>query len=376
MTPDSPKKQAVSWITLLLAGFLVYRGSSRIIAGSATFWSWLCLGLGVYWIVQEMVRWWKFRSTEHASAAPAPPQPDAPQDDSPLRSIVFLLEAPRDTTGKVWMDHLGEALGVRFGEGGDATEFLMPMPHPINAQGGECFVLAVPGGFFWILNAKTPYMDDPADCARTLKDRRLQDAVLGHKAWLSVDLVSWSDESTAPAAPYAVIGKAMAALAGPDVLAVFAPEINRLNVFDPTILPVLSGGTPLALFEDPTFSPVLGASDDDEQMEAAIAEARARWPEFVAEFQKRDASDGPPFLVKAPFTTNGETEHMWIEVTGIEESTVHGILANHPHRLDDFHQGQQVRVPSATISDWVCATDDHTMLGGWTQKVLANQLRR
>lgn len=379
MNPHSSPKPAVSWVTLVLAAFLIFRGTSRAIGGSFGIWTWLCLGLGIFWIAQEMIRWWRFRSSEAAAPqVPSPPaaEPSAvPSAEDPLRSLVFLLDAPRDAADKTWTRHLGQVLGVEFSEDDDATGFIVPMPHPVNAHGGECFMVSVPDGIFWILNGKTPYMDDPASCAKRLKDRRLQDAVTEHRAWISVDLLRWHDEAADPAAAYDVIGKAMAALAGPDVLAVFAPEINRLNVFDAGILPVLSGGTPLKLFEDPTFSPVLGAADDDEQMDAAIAEARNRWPEFVAHFQKRDPSDGSPCLVKAPFNCDGETEHMWLDVTEIEESTVHGILANHPHRLTNVHQGQRVSVPVATLSDWLCATDANEPLGGWTQKVLARNLR-
>lgn len=250
MNPHPSPKPAVSWITLILAAFLIFRGASRAMAGSFGIWTWLCLGLGFFWIGQELIRWWSYRSREAAVTQSTPPTSADASDDGPLHSLVFLLDAPRDISDDAWTRQLGQALGVEFTEGVDATGFIVPMPHPVNEHGGECHMMSLPEGIFWILNGTTPYMENPSLSAESLKDPGLKEAVANHRAWLSVDLLRWHDESAEPAAAYDVIGRAMAALAGPDALAIFAPEINRLNAFDPALLPVLSGGTPLALFDD------------------------------------------------------------------------------------------------------------------------------
>ena len=111
-------------------------------------------------------------------------------------------------------------------------------------------------------------------------------------------------------------------------------------------------------------------NDDNEQMEAAVAEARSRWPEFVALFQKRDPASDRPFIIKAPFTDREGTEFMWVSVTALDGDTIHGTLANQPHRSVDYHEGQPVAVAAVDINDWLCADDNDQPLGGWTQKVL------
>jgi hypothetical protein len=253
MTPPPSQKPPFSWLSLLIAAFLVFRGSSRAIDGNFGVWTWLCLGLGLFWVGQEMARWWRFRSLEAAAPKPkAPHSPAGSTDHDPPQSLVFLLDAPRDNTDQAWIRNLGQALGIEFKETGDTNGYLIPMPHPVNEHGGDCHVMSVPEGVFQILTASRPYMENPAESAENLKDRRLREAVTRHQAWVSVDLQCWHDESADPAAPYRLIGKAIAALAGPDVLAVYAPEINRLNVFDPACLPVLAGDTPLSVFDHPS----------------------------------------------------------------------------------------------------------------------------
>lgn len=347
-------------------------------------WMGLNFLMGFCWVGCWFFEW---RKTSRDTLSPAPPggaksgtskPPEAEDDSEPPRSLVFLLDFPRTVSDTAWVDHLGQAIGVNLqSDDKDAEHFILPMPHPVlTPQGDDCFMLKIPAGVFWIFNVKRPYFDDIEGWAAKVSDRRMRDAVAGHRAWISVDLVSWLDGPPDRTRIYDVLGKIIAALAGPDVRVIFSPELGRANEFDPMLLSQLSGGDPMALFEDPTFAPVLQAPSEDEQMEAAIAEARARWPEFVNAFNQRDPSSESPFIVKSPFTSGDETEHMWILVTALEHQTIHGTLANQPHRLVDFHEGQTVAVEAAKISDWICADANDTPLGGWTQKVLNARQRR
>jgi uncharacterized protein YegJ (DUF2314 family) len=368
-----------SWICLVLGILLLVRGVRMVGSHRWDLWLGFQFVLGFYLVGCWFFDWRKRNretlppTQQGISGGGAIAHSQETDDDSkPLQSLVFLLDSPRNVSDAAWIDHLGQALGVNLrSDDKDAQEFILPMPHPaLTPQGDDCFMLKIPSGVFWILNVKRPYFDDVEGWAARVSDRRMRDAVAGHRAWISVDLVSWLDGPPDHTRIYDVLGKILAALAGPDVRVVFSPELGRANEFDPMLLPRLSGGDPLGLFEDPTFAPVLQAPSDDEQMEAAIAEARARWPEFVAAFNQHDPASGRPFIVKAPFTSGGETEHMWFLVTGLERHMIHGTLANHPHRLMDFHEGQAVSVEASKLSDWVCADANDVPLGGWTQKVL------
>lgn len=330
--------------------------------------------LGAFFAGRELLQWWRLRSAPPLeSPAPADrPEADSGTEDPPLRSLVYLLESPREISGDLWIRHLGESLGIDLlSKEKDATTFVMPVPHPeLTPRGDDCYLLQIPAGVFWIFHVKRSYVDDPACWAEQVTDRRLREAFASHQAWISVDLLKWQDGEPDPAKVYGMIGKILAALAGPDVLVVYSPELGRANEFDPILLPRLTGGDPLALFENPTFAPVLNARSGDGLMEAATAEARRRWPEFVTLFEARDPASERPFIVKAPFTSGDNTEHMWMIVTSIRGNAIHGTLANHPHRLLDFHEGQEVTVDAANLTDWLCADGNDEPLGGWTQKVL------
>ena len=99
------------------------------------------------------------------------------------------------------------------------------------------------------------------------------------------------------------------------------------------------------------------------------------WPEFVALFEQRDPASDRPFIVKAPFSEGENTEFMWMCVTGLSDGCIHGTLANQPHRLETYHEDQQVKVPVDELCDWLCAGPDDQPLGGWSQKVIMRQNR-
>jgi uncharacterized protein YegJ (DUF2314 family) len=109
-------------------------------------------------------------------------------------------------------------------------------------------------------------------------------------------------------------------------------------------------------------------------MLAAVAEARARFPEFVAAFEGRDGDEEQVFSVKAPFGVEDEVEFMWLQVTGIENDVVYGVLGNEPAR-GKLKLGDRVRTSVAQINDWVYLRNDE-MIGGFTVKVLDDRSKR
>jgi uncharacterized protein YegJ (DUF2314 family) len=363
----SGSNAAFVWLWAAVGLWLLGHGLWRLLEGGSPMLNSVRITGGLLLLGHEFWKWRKSRSGEKAES-----KDTGEEEDQPLRSLVFFLDAPRDVEAGHWVDHLGQALGIPLNANGEnSTEFVIPMPHPgLTPKGDDCFMLSIPEGVFWIFHVKSPYVEDLDGWAAGMRDARLREAVLGHQAWISVDLLTLKGGTFDRKKVYALIGKCLAALAGPDVRAVACPELRRCNEFDPAMIPVLSGGDPLSLFDAPSFAPVFQIGDDDEQMEAAVEEARRRWPEFVSLFLKRGQGSDRPFIVKAPFTSGDRTEFMWMEVTAIEGEVIQGTLANSPHHLEDFHQGQPVAVPLADLCDWVCAGEDDRPLGGWTQKVL------
>jgi uncharacterized protein YegJ (DUF2314 family) len=368
---ESPTESKISWrrwLFVIVGVFLLFRGISRFADGESGWRAWSALLIGLWLVGSEILGWWMER--QERTAAPSSKQ----GEEKPLMALVFLLEQPRKIEPGPWIDQLGEALGITLNADGDkSTEFIMRMPHPaIPPERGDTFMLKIPQGVFWIFHVHQPYFTDMSEVLGGIRDRRLREAVERHRAWFSVDLMHWNGETPDRTEIYALLGRIMAALAGPDVCALIAPELQRCNEFDPALVEQLRTGRALEIFEHPTHAPGLNVDGDDTTMKQAVAEARRRWPEFAAAFGRRTPETETPFVIKAPFGDD-DPEFMWVEVSRIEKETVTGRLANQPHRIEDFHEGQEVQVPIADVVDWIYGDAEGNPLGGWTQAVIAGK---
>jgi uncharacterized protein YegJ (DUF2314 family) len=134
-----------------------------------------------------------------------------------------------------------------------------------------------------------------------------------------------------------------------------------------------------ALRED--ARPLLGpdrlilVDDADQEMAAAVAEAKRRWPEFLAAW--KDRTPQGRFDVKASFADapGGEAELMWVGVQSLDGDAVRGILKNQPHNLKTIKSGDVVTVPAAQVVDFAF-TDRGQTAGGFTDRVLLERMNR
>lgn len=126
---------------------------------------------------------------------------------------------------------------------------------------------------------------------------------------------------------YQIIGKFLAAIADDNSLAVLAPQFGMVFPYDPETEAKLQGEDPLAVLQNLYYAPIIRVEDDDPAMQQAVATARERWGEVpVAGFPDCDA-DGPPPMVKAPFTDGENTEfHGGFSVTALENGVIYGSL--------------------------------------------------
>lgn len=206
--------------------------------------------------------------------------------------------------------------------------------------------------------------------AAKVPNLRFAQIIRDHAAWLAVDLMEAMDTKVGQDEAYRMIGKAISALADDDVMAILCPQHHFFNLWSSELESLLCGDAPLEALQEEVKAPVIGVPDGD-AIENAIAEARLRWPEFVAVFKNRQPDD-ERFIVKAPFKgEDGQVEHMWLQVFGLEPEYVHGHLVNHPMHTTKLKQGSQVEVPVQDISDWVCPDAEGNPLGNFTQKAIS-----
>jgi uncharacterized protein YegJ (DUF2314 family) len=300
--------------------------------------------------------------------------------DKSLTALVFLLSAPRRLTETDVRVAVSKAIDVELSsDDKNATDWLVSLPADriqpsIPREAVQSFMVSAKGRMFLVNSFGMPYVENPVRFARKIHDLRLRRAVAEHRAWLSVDLFGEVPNERDKPEIYARLGKILAEFAGPDCLAIYCPELGRCNEFAPSIVAALESGRPLAIFEQPTHAPVVEVSSDDPRMLAAVAEARRRWPEFVAAFQKC-ADPAKPFVIKARFTDGAHTEFMWVSVRKIEPDRIYGRLENAPAELRNVREGDEVVVPLSDLNDWLCEVDGKAT-GGFTMKAITEITRQ
>ena len=297
---------------------------------------------------------------------------DEAEEESGSKSMISLVQLrtqPRYLEAAVLANALSAAWGLNIvgSEGEDPEEadgfvvgdnplFIVMLSKPVDAR-------------FIVHNHEQNYFDEAVDVAEHMPNLRFAEIIRDHQAWLAVDLIQVEDTKLGQDEAYRLIGKAVSALADDEVLAILCPQHRFFNLWSPELESLLCSESPLDALQEEVKAPVFGVPDGD-KIEQAIAEARRRWPEFVARFQQRDPED-ERYLVKAPFLgEDGQTEHMWLQVFGLEPDYIHGHLMNHPMHTTKLKQGSQVEVPVAELSDWVCPDAEGNPMGNFTFRVV------
>jgi uncharacterized protein YegJ (DUF2314 family) len=294
-------------------------------------------------------------SADEASRRLGPAALDLLDDNKPLISLVLLLKQPRPVDYSALMRLVRHA----WGTGSAASQ---PVGWTILGA-APSFVVKAGGRSYLVNSFALPYFPDPQQAAAEVGELRLKKIVSEHRGWISVDLLNGEGDRDEA---YRWIGKLIAELAGKDCLAIYAPALSRLNVYDSRMRPVLRGDRPLELFERPGSPPVLRMSGDDPRMKEAVAEAQRRWPEFVEAFERRS---GVNFSAKAPFTDGGQTEYMWLSVTAIEHGTIYGKLGNEPVNIHHLSHGDAVKVKVEEVNDWMYLREGKVQ-GGFTIELM------
>ncbi len=310
------------------------------------------------------------------TATPGQSPASADQDKDELVSLVLLLAEAREPTVESISRCVSTALDIELDpDDQHATQFVIRMPTPggqAHAKGDvERFMIKVDVGVFAVLSSSQPYMTNRhAAARRDIRDKRLRTAIEEHRAWISVDLMGDPGSAEEKEIAYRSIALMLAAMTGPDCVAICCPERQQCNEFDPGLIELLRSEEPLSLFDDPTFAPVIEVSNNDPKLLAAVEKAQRRWPEFIEARRKAD-DDDTRFLTKAEFSDGENSEFMWVQVTFADDQRIEGILVNEPHELDHVHCGQAVTVDIEKLNDWIFPDENGDMVGGFTLDIIA-----
>ena len=111
---------------------------------------------------------------------------------------------------------------------------------------------------------------------------------------------------------------------------------------------------------------------DEQEMERALARARAEIDVFIAALERGQGSD---FAVKAPITDRGETEHFWLTDVTYRDGSFEGLIGNEPGMVTNVKLGQKWTIKKLEVSDWMFMRDEK-MHGNYTIRPLLKTMTK
>ncbi len=107
---------------------------------------------------------------------------------------------------------------------------------------------------------------------------------------------------------------------------------------------------------------------------ADLKAARAKAAETLPAFVERLKNDEPgTYMIKFPLTQNGETEHIWLEVSSVQHGQYIGSLANAPVNGTDYKLGDAMIIDESDVEDWMIQSADG-IRGGYAARYQVKQL--
>jgi len=288
---------------------------------------------------------------------------------SRLISLVALVREPvtfdpavlAKVAGKVWKADLGDGTS----EGADGFV----------AGVGVMNTIVHDGRMFLINSFPMPYTDDLEKASEDIRDKRVRSLFREHQAWFSCDAMG-ADGATSEEEVrdwYRRLGKLFADLLDENCLLIYLPDSEMAYPINEDTEMALRSKDPVRTLQETSTVPIVEVPPEDPLMKQAVEKAHQDWPRFVAAYE---AETGERFSVKAPVSNAGNTEYIWISVTGIEGDRVYGELGNEPNNLGSLKLGSKVSVRVADLNDWCYIDSQGNLTGGFTIEAVQKASRR
>ena len=118
----------------------------------------------------------------------------------------------------------------------------------------------------------------------------------------------------------------------------------------------------------------ISVSNDDAEMNAAIAKARAALPDFWRVFEKRGQGE-TNFALKVRITDKEGVEHFWAVDIERKDGKIFGTINNDPDIVQNVKFGDRITVNDADISDWLYLRNGK-MVGNYTCGCFSNKCQK
>lgn len=221
--------------------------------------------------------------------------------------------------------------------------------------------------------------DEAREVANRLEHPTARSAMVDHKAWVSVDAMGVKPSQIKGedrAMVYTLLGKIAAELYDDGCLLLYLPADSRVAQPGPTVEQQLRDGRVAELFGDDSLqAPMFQVEKEDAQINAAIAEARRRLPEFILAFEER--GERTKAMFKAAFPTKGaDNEYIWLKLQRVDDNALTGTIENPPIDPSIPPKGSSVTVPIDRLADWAYLDNKEEPVGLFVDRILIKRRHR
>ena len=277
-------------------------------------------------------------------------------EDTATFSYALFLKKPR----KLTKESIQEAMQKGWGLEKSAAEKIR-----ITGEKTE-FTVRFQGVSYLVESANQPWLEDQEQIIAESGDRRMREMLRSVRANVSVTIDNkFKSEEDLDLALENAVHLLTGLIDLEDTLAVYDDDSGDFNYVDKEVMEALAGDDPLSAFEIEVMPPAVAVDPKNPALQAAVAEAHRRWPEFSKQFRDHGTTRGP-FIVKAELGEEGHREFLWCEVMTIMPGKIRAILKSEPTAAVNLAKGDQVSIPLQEITDWVYPDEEGEKVGAFT----------
>jgi uncharacterized protein YegJ (DUF2314 family) len=141
------------------------------------------------------------------------------------------------------------------------------------------------------------------------------------------------------------------------------------------IILLLSGSTSRAQdVKKQTDENMYYTESGDTAMNLAIATAKKTFPKFDSTF-RRPHDKKMYFSIKVRFRYPGGNEYIWMESITLKNGHYWGVITDTPANPIKVKLYEQLEIPSADITDWLCGSGE-VLHGGYTIRVINSRMTK
>jgi uncharacterized protein YegJ (DUF2314 family) len=118
--------------------------------------------------------------------------------------------------------------------------------------------------------------------------------------------------------------------------------------------------------------PITSVEENDPEMNAAIARARAELPTFWQKLEHPGPGESD-FALKVKITDSHGVEHFWLTDLQGKDGKLTGTINNDPQTVQNVKLGDRIPIPEADITDWMY-TRNGKMYGNGTVRPLLKRM--